>query len=132
MAANERRTVLVVDDDPSVVIWLTRSLDRLGYQVLTAEDGFQADTILRSVAVDALILDLHLKSQSGLDVLAEVRSHTAFASMPILILTGSTRLTDAEQASITGHGAFVVYKPASIIEIDATLSWGLQARQQHR
>jgi DNA-binding response OmpR family regulator len=127
MPSHRGRTVLVVDDDPSILLLMKRSLERLDYQVLTAEDRSEAESILRTAAIDAMILDLHLKSESGLDVLDYVRANAACAAMPVLILTGTTQLTEATEETIRRHRAYVFYKPASITEFNATLSRELHA-----
>ena len=114
-------TILIVDDDPSIRRWLARSLEINGFAVLAVEDLAGARSTLDEVPVDAMIVDLHLGEESGVELLDFVRSRTGLARMPILVLTGITQMSASEEQAITRHGAYVFYKPASSTEIAATL-----------
>jgi DNA-binding response OmpR family regulator len=120
-AAARRPIVLAVDDEPSILEWLTRSLDRFGYEVLAAEDAYTAYGILQAAQVDALILDARLIGPSGLEVLRFVRFTKTLASFPVIVLTGATALTETEEEMIRQKHAHVIFKPQAIAEIAATL-----------
>ena len=78
------RTVLVVDDEPTLVATLKYNLERDGYRVLTATDGAAAVTVARAEHPDLLLLDLMLPVMDGLEVCRLVRREM---HMPILMLT---------------------------------------------
>jgi CheY-like chemotaxis protein len=59
----------------------------------------------------AIILDLHLGQQSGVDLLARLRQIPRYVAIPILILTGQTVLCDDDEALIRRSHAHVFYKP---------------------
>ena len=119
------RNVLVVDDDPAMLKWLNRSLKGLGYEVLTAADRNSAERVLVNAPVDAMIVDLHLGEQSGVDLLAFVRGNVTLSRMPILMLTGETQMTEDEEDAIRRHRAYVFYKPAPATELAETLEKAL-------
>jgi DNA-binding response OmpR family regulator len=78
------RTVLVVDDEPTLVATLKYNLERDGYRVLTATDGAAALSVARAEHPDLLLLDLMLPVMDGLEVCRLVRREQ---QMPILMLT---------------------------------------------
>lgn len=79
------RTVLVVDDEPSIVTLLKFNLDQAGYNVLTAEDGRKGlDTALKEKP-DLIVLDLMLPGMDGMDVCKTLRQEKV--NTPILMLT---------------------------------------------
>ena len=78
------KTVLVVDDEPTLVATLKYNLEREGYRVLTATDGESALALARSRRPDLLILDLMLPVMDGLEVCRALRREI---SLPILMLT---------------------------------------------
>lgn len=79
------RTVLVVDDEPSIVTLLKFNLEQAGYKVLTAEDGRKGlDTALKEKP-DLIVLDLMLPGMDGMDVCKTLRQEKV--NTPILMLT---------------------------------------------
>lgn len=79
------RTVLVVDDEPSIVTLLKFNLEQAGYNVLTAEDGQKGlDTALKEKP-DLIVLDLMLPGMDGMDVCKTLRQEKV--NTPILMLT---------------------------------------------
>ena len=85
------RTVLVVDDEPTLVTTLRYNLEREGYKVVSAADGERAIALARSERPDLLILDLMLPSVDGLEVCRILRRET---NVPILMLTARTGEVD--------------------------------------
>lgn len=87
--------VLVVDDDPAMVRFVTKSLkaaDNLEefpaeFQFLTAYTGQQALDHLRDKAVDAVLLDLDLPDINGWEVLAELQSDQSINGVPVIIIS---------------------------------------------
>ena len=77
MTTSAGRRVLVVDDDGALRHAITSLLDQAGYQTDQASDGAEALRKLQQQAVDLLLLDIGLPGISGLDVLAELRTHAA-------------------------------------------------------
>jgi DNA-binding response OmpR family regulator len=104
-------TVLVLDDDPGVRSSMERLLEVYGYRALTASTLDEAQELLKTTSVQALILDVGLQGDlTGLDLLRSIRERREFDKAPILIFTGGV-LSDAEEALITRHRAFLFYKP---------------------
>ena len=88
--------------------------------MVAAVDNASAELILEHSKIDAIILDLGLVGQSGLELLEFVRRHDGLANLPVLILTGMSQLTPDDDERIRQHGAHVFHKPVPIHEIAAT------------
>jgi response regulator RpfG family c-di-GMP phosphodiesterase len=111
---SDRPTVLVVDDERSILTWLKRSLHEFGFDVVEAMESRAALAILLESNVDALILDVRLAGHSGLEVLEYVRSRPELARLPVIVLTGLAHLTEQEEETIRRHHAYVFYKPEGV------------------
>ncbi len=81
-------TVLVVDDDPTIVRAVTRRLSRAGHNVIGCSDGEAAMAEVRARAdIDVVVTDLHLGTTNGSDLVREILEHRP--QMQAIILTGS-------------------------------------------
>jgi DNA-binding response OmpR family regulator len=90
-------TVLVVDDDPDMVLLLEATLLADGIRVLSASDGDQALELARKRRPSLILLDLQLPERDGMNVCKTLRSEAdpALRNVPILVLTG-LRLKEAD------------------------------------
>jgi DNA-binding response OmpR family regulator len=107
------KTVLVVDDEPTLVATLKYNLEREGYRVLAAGDGDKAINLARSERPDLLILDLMLPSVDGLEVCRILRREM---SLPILMLTARVGEVDKVVGLEIGADDYVT-KPFSTREL---------------
>jgi DNA-binding response OmpR family regulator len=104
-------TVLVLDDDDGVRASMAQLLQLYGYATVTASTLEEANTLLGTTSIQALILDVGLESGgTGLDLLRTIRERPEFDKAPILILTGGV-LAPSEEMLITRSRAFLFYKP---------------------
>jgi CheY-like chemotaxis protein len=105
-------TVLIVDDQPQILRTLTRFLELKGYRVEIATSVAEAIPLLGEPRIQAVVLDVRMPPQSGLDLLTRMREDERLRDLPAVILTGSF-LTPDEQKIVAQHKAFVFYKPKS-------------------
>jgi CheY-like chemotaxis protein len=80
------RRFLVADDQPLMRSSVERILSRRGAMVVLAEDGEQAETLLRTKPFDVLVLDVVMPGRTGYQVLATARE--LFPSLPVILMTG--------------------------------------------
>jgi len=109
-------TVLLVDDQPEILKTLTRFLNAKGYAVEIATTVGEAIPLLRQRRIDAVVLDVRMAPQSGLDLLPIIREDEKLRDIPAVVLTGGV-LTKDEQAIVARHKAFVFYKPKSYLAL---------------
>jgi len=121
-------SVLVVDDDPRMLSMMRRVLEIDGYAVTVAPDGNEALDVLRSQAIDLLILDVMMPDLDGFEVCRIVRRESA---IPILMLTARDEAIDKVTGLDCGADDYVV-KPFNPDELTArvrALLRRLQPRQ---
>ena len=106
------KKVLIVDDEPNIVLSVEFLMKREGYEVLTAADGQQALDMLEDVRPDLMILDVMMPRKNGFEVCEAVRSHPQFGSLPILMLTAKGREAEMKKGLSLGADAYVT-KPFS-------------------
>jgi DNA-binding response OmpR family regulator len=114
------KRVLIVDDEPTIVILLEFLLKREGLEVLVARDGEAGLAEIRGARPDLVILDVMMPKLDGFAVLAAVRADPDIQSTRILMLTAKGRETDQNKGLELGADAYVT-KPFSTHELVATV-----------
>lgn len=84
----KKSTILLVDDEPDVLVYLTVLLEDHGYDILTASDGQEALDIVMQVKPDLISLDLSMPHHTGLTTYAALRENEKTRNIPVIILTG--------------------------------------------
>lgn len=87
-------TILIVDDDPEIRRLLVDYLARNGFTALPARDGREMWQTLERHLIDLIVLDLMLPGSDGLTLCRDLRSRTATAAMPVMMLTARGEETD--------------------------------------
>ena len=83
-----QKRVLLVEDDRSVRRYLEVTLQRAGYDVITAGDGLEAMKLALSSPIDAVVTDAIMPHLSGQQLARFVRGNEKLARVPIVLLTG--------------------------------------------
>jgi two-component system alkaline phosphatase synthesis response regulator PhoP len=99
---NERKKILVVDDDRECLEFAKAVLVHEGYEVVTATDGRDGMEKARSECPDLIILDVLMPEQDGWDTCDNLRSEQEFRFVPIVYLT----CVEGPKSLYTSHGAF--------------------------
>lgn len=105
-------TVLVVDDEPNIVLSIEFLMEQAGFEVVTAENGEQALAHINDSQPDLLLLDISLPGISGFDVLERLRSEETTAKLPIIMLTAHGRDVEREKGMALGADDYIT-KPFS-------------------
>lgn len=123
------RTILVVDDEPSVLESF-RMILKDTYRVLTATDGLRALEILRNESVHLVILDIVMPGMDGFDVLKE--THKICCGIDVIMVTAIKTIKTAVEAMKLGASDYII-KPFDVEEIkiiiDKTVRAGELARE---
>jgi len=117
--------VLVVDDEPRIRRIVELALGDRGYRVLTAASAEEADELLATTAVDAVVTDLQLPGRSGLELLADI--HRVRPALPVILITAFGTVETAVEALKAGAYDYVL-KPFSVDELEALVAGALEAR----
>jgi DNA-binding response OmpR family regulator len=118
-----RRSVLVVEDDLSIMLGLRINLESEGYVVFSAEDGERALELARAEHPDLVILDVMLPRMNGFQVLQTIRREGL--TMPIIVLSARTGEMDKVTGLELGAEDYVA-KPFSLAELLARVRAALR------
>jgi DNA-binding response OmpR family regulator len=102
--------VLVVDDNADSVAILRGFLEARGYSVAAASNGMEALGWVRREAFDLVLLDVMMPGMSGFEVLAEIRTQPATATLPVILLTAKTQDDDL-MTGYDGGADYYITKP---------------------
>ncbi|MEP2743519.1 MAG: phosphate regulon transcriptional regulator PhoB [Bauldia litoralis] len=112
--------VMIVEDEEPLSLMLRYNLESEGYQVDTVERGDEAETRLREMVPDLLLLDWMLPGVSGIELCRRLRSQEATRTLPIIMLTARGEESERVRGLGTGADDYVV-KPFSVPELMARI-----------
>jgi len=111
-----KRSVLVVDDEPNIVLSLEFLMKQAGYEVRVARDGEAALQAIEDRAPDLVLLDVMLPKRDGYDVCQAIRADPRWAGVRILMLTARGREIEREKGLALGADEYIT-KPFSTREV---------------
>jgi DNA-binding NtrC family response regulator len=88
--AEKKLKVLVVDDEETIRKSIKKRLNKEGYDVITAESGDEAISILNDTKFNLLILDYRMKGMDGLQLLKIIRRKEG--DLPVIMMTGTSSM----------------------------------------
>ena len=108
--------ILIVDDEPNIVISLEFLMKKEGFAVAVASDGDEALALVASFNPDLLLLDVMMPKKSGFEVCEALRADPERAGLKIVMLTAKGRDTEMAKGLALGADAYVT-KPFSTREL---------------
>ncbi|MCX7927178.1 MAG: response regulator [Candidatus Omnitrophica bacterium] len=108
--------ILVVDDEPDVLITIKNRLVREGFSVITASDGEEALMCMYRDNPDILLLDLMMPKKNGFEVLKEVREKFTDKWRPVIIVTANADLETTKRCYAMEADHYLI-KPCSLEEV---------------
>ena len=119
-------SILIVDDEPSILKSLGGLLSDEGFDVLTASNGYEALKVIDLESPDLVLLDIWMPGIDGIETLKEIKKDNSF--IPVIIITGHGTIETAVKA--IKLGAFdLIEKPLSIDKIIVTINNALNFRR---
>jgi two-component system, OmpR family, response regulator len=112
MGDEQAATILVVDDDESLRMLCRINLELAGYRVLEASTPEAARELLEAEAIDAVLLDLHLGTDDGLELVDQIRGKGA----AVVLFTGSAEIEPETRDAVDA----VLTKPFTIDDLLGT------------
>ncbi|MBP2299659.1 response regulator transcription factor [Azospirillum picis] len=113
-------TILVVDDEPSIVLSLQVLMQRAGFDVRIARDGEEALQSVTAFTPDLILLDAMMPKRDGFDVCQTLRNDPAWRSLPIIMLTARSRDVERQKGLALGATDYIT-KPFSTRDLLATV-----------
>lgn len=121
----ERRRILVVDDQDSMRTLLRDMLEVIGHDVALAEGGEQALAFLGQSAFDLVLSDLNMPGMDGTALLRAIKS--TYPGLPVVIITGYGTFHTEKRVMKEGADGYIS-KPCTLAKIEKTLSSVLDAK----
>jgi len=119
-------TILIVEDDPHVLLAYAEVLKPSGYEVLTAESGEAAERILRTSSIDVVITDLKMPKVGGLEVLRIAKN--ADPETIVILITAYPTVNTAVEAMKFGACDYLI-KPFSVEQLRTVVKDALEKRK---
>ena len=115
-SANAKAKIVVADDDLDLCELLETKLRQSNYEVFTAMDGVQTLEVVRSISPDLVILDIMMPLMSGMEVLRQLKSESATADIPIILMTAKRQESDVNSGFALGVVDYIV-KPFNLKDL---------------
>ena len=100
--------ILVVDDEPDVLMIVQTGLEAEGYDVVTATNGPDALETAQKELPKLILLDVMMPGMDGFEVLSNLKENEATCEIPVIMLTGLSDKTKIQQALVSGIDYYVV------------------------
>jgi DNA-binding response OmpR family regulator len=110
------KKILIVDDEPNIIISLEFLMKKEGFEVAVASDGEEALSKVASFNPDLILLDVMMPKKSGFEVCEALRADPARTGLLIVMLTAKGRDTEVAKGLAIGADAYVT-KPFSTKEL---------------
>jgi two-component system chemotaxis response regulator CheY len=114
-------TILVIEDEISVVAALREALEDRGYTVAVAHDGITGITTAQTRKPAAIILDLGLPKQNGLQFLERLRASKSMFSIPVIVLSNVESSVVMQKCEELGMQCYYVKTHTSIQKVIETV-----------
>jgi DNA-binding response OmpR family regulator/DNA-binding CsgD family transcriptional regulator len=116
----KRDIILVVDDTPDTLGFLTAALEHASLTVLVATDGASALKLLNHATPDLILMDAVMPAMDGFETCRRIKSDPSFAHLPVIFMTG---LSDTEHVvrGLEAGGVDYVAKPIVVDELLARI-----------
>ena len=119
--------ILIVDDEPNIVLALELLMKREGYDVQSVDDGQKVFDALKEFRPDLIILDIMMPKMDGYEVCQRIRADASLKDISIIMLTAKGREVEREKGLALGADYYVT-KPFSTREVMMRIKEILSAR----
>lgn len=113
------KRVLAVDDSKTMREMVSFTLKNAGYEVLEAEDGKAALSVIGGAKIDAVITDLNMPNMNGFELIRALRAAPAHKFTPILMLTTEGDSSKKEEGKAAGATGWIVkpFNPEKLVDV---------------
>ena len=119
---DDRPCVLVVDDAPAFLEFMTLLLTAEGYRVETASSVAAASVLIAAVELKAIICDVRLPDAPPFAMLDLLQADVATRHLPVMLCTGAVREVEDRAVALAASGVEVVLKPFDIEDLLSRLA----------
>lgn len=120
----EHKRLLLIDDDPNLILLVKDYLEFRGYQVITAENGQEALELLDKETPDMIICDVMMPQMDGYSLVEHVRKNPRTSWIPVLFLSAKGQSQDRVKGLNTGADVYMVkpFEPEELVaQVESSL-----------
>ncbi|MBD1262747.1 response regulator [Maribacter polysiphoniae] len=110
------KKILIVDDEPNIVMTLEYAFKKKDFEVYIARDGGEAMHILETSIPDVVLLDIMMPNVDGYQTLEHIKKNDALKNTKVVFLTAKNKISDIEKGLKLGADKYLT-KPFSIKKI---------------
>ena len=129
----EQNKLLLIDDDPNLVLLVKDYLELRGYEVVTAKNGREALRVLEDITPNLIICDVMMPEMDGYSFVKKVRENPQTNWLPVLFLSAKGQIQDRVTGLNTGADVYMVkpFEPDELVaQIEASLKQASRMIQQ--
>lgn len=124
----KNKKILVVDDEPEILMALEKRLSHAGYQVFSVSDGINVLAKVKEIRPDIIILDIMIPGFDGIEIKRKLNADMSTAGIPVIFLTARDRTLDKVEGLQMGVDDYIT-KPFDSKELLARINSVLNRRQ---
>lgn len=110
------KKILIVDDEPNIVMTLEYTFKKNNFEVFIARDGQEALDILKTQLPDVIILDIMMPLVDGFETMEQIKKNEKLKHCKVIFLTAKNKESDIEKGLALGADAYLT-KPFSIKKV---------------
>jgi len=129
----EHKRLLLIDDDPNLILLVKDYLEFRGYEVVTAENGREALEVLENDIPDMIICDVMMPEMDGYTFVSNVRQDERTSWIPVLFLSAKGQSQDRVKGLNVGADVYMVkpFEPEELVaQVEASLKQAFRKKQQ--
>jgi two-component system chemotaxis response regulator CheY len=113
------KVIMTVDDSASVRQMVSFTLQKAGYEVITAIDGDDALSKLQGASINLVITDLNMPNLDGIGLIRQLRADARFKFMPIVMLTTESQMEKKQAGKAAGATGWIVkpFQPEQLVAV---------------
>lgn len=113
------KTILVVDDSPTILKLIAGKLEKCGHEVYCSADGEQAMERLRDLVPDLILLDINMPKIDGYQVCKMIRSTESIKDIPVVMISGKDGFFDKVRGKMAGTSGYITkpFGPETLMKI---------------
>jgi DNA-binding NarL/FixJ family response regulator len=130
----DQRQLMLVDDDPNLILLVKDYLEFRGYRVMTAENGVQALELLAEEIPDLIICDVMMPEMDGYTLVEHIRENPATEWVPVLFLSAKGQSQDRVKGLNTGADVYIVkpFEPEELVaQVESSLKQASRLIKHH-
>lgn len=109
----KKKTILIVDDDPSILDLMEATLKKAGFQTVLARSGRSGiQKLSEDARIDMALIDIEMPEINGIQLVKMIRNQPALDKIPIMMVTGKSTKDDVVQSLKAGAQDYIV-KPVA-------------------